>query len=68
MYQVFNMGHRMEVYVDGREAAEQVMDRARSFGVEARVIGRVEEKKTINGKEGGHYLTIQGPHGTFTYE
>lgn len=41
MYKVFNMGHRMELYVPA-EIAQSIMEISESFGVEARVIGRVE--------------------------
>jgi phosphoribosylformylglycinamidine cyclo-ligase len=41
MYKVFNMGHRMELYVDERDAAG-IIAISRSFGVDARVVGRVE--------------------------
>lgn len=42
MYKVFNMGHRMEIYLSG-ELAEDIIGIARSLGVEAKVIGRVEK-------------------------
>lgn len=42
MYQVFNMGHRMEIYVHPKHA-QKLIDISQSFGVEAKVIGRVEE-------------------------
>lgn len=41
MYRVFNMGHRMEIYTDAAAAAE-IIAISESFGVEARIIGRVE--------------------------
>ncbi|MEX2597021.1 MAG: AIR synthase related protein [Salibacteraceae bacterium] len=41
MYQVFNMGHRMEIYIDEKHA-QSIIDIAQSFNVEARVVGRVE--------------------------
>ncbi len=56
MYKVFNMGHRMELYVKP-EAAEEIISISKSFGVDAQIIGRVEKsdspKLTIlaNGKE-----------------
>jgi len=59
MYKVFNMGHRLEIYTDS-ENSGSIIEMARSFNIEAAVIGRVTasaEKK----------LTISGPHGTFTY-
>ena len=59
MYQVFNCGHRMEIYLD-EELAETVVQIALDFGVDARIIGYVEG---FSGKK----LTIQGPHGSFVY-
>ena len=60
MYQVFNMGHRMELYVDPA-AADKIIDIANSFGVEAQIIGKVENL------EEGTTLTIIGEHGEFNY-
>jgi len=59
MYQVFNMGHRMELYVS-EEIADTIIEISKSFDVDAQVIGRVEasEKKR---------LTIQSTMGTFDY-
>jgi phosphoribosylformylglycinamidine cyclo-ligase len=59
MYKVFNMGHRLEFYVPAPRAAE-IIAIAKSFGVHAQVIGRVE---TAPAKE----VVITGPHGTFSY-
>ncbi len=42
MYSVFNMGHRMELYVNNAQAAEELVQLSESFGVQARIIGRVE--------------------------
>ncbi len=42
MFQVFNMGHRMELYV-GQEIANDLISISKSFGVEAKIIGRVEK-------------------------
>ncbi len=59
MYKVFNMGHRMEVYTD-ENTAEALIEISKSFGVEAQVIGKVEnadEKK----------LTIVDSQGEFCY-
>ncbi len=42
MFKVFNMGHRMELYVSSRAAAEEIIAISRSFGVDAQVVGRVE--------------------------
>ena len=47
MYQVFNMGTRLEIYTNEKEA-DTLISVARSFGVETQVIGRVEESKTKN--------------------
>ena len=58
MYKVFNMGHRMEIYVSP-EDAQRVMDISRSFGVDARVVGHIEE--------GRRSLTIKSENGTFEY-
>ena len=60
MYQVFNMGHRMELYVDN-EYSDEIIKISKSFGVDAKVIGRVEsstEKK----------LTIFSKYGKFEYK
>ncbi len=59
MYEVFNMGHRLEFYVP-KEYAQQLISISASFGVEAQIVGRVEaaEKKQ---------LTISSEHGHFTY-
>jgi phosphoribosylformylglycinamidine cyclo-ligase len=59
MYKVFNMGHRMEVYLDERYA-EEIIDIAESYGVEAQIIGRVEPHS-------GKKVTLQGTYGTFEY-
>ena len=59
MYKVFNMGHRMEVYVS-QELAPEIIRISESFGIAAQVVGRVEaatEKK----------VTISSQHGEFTY-
>lgn len=60
MYQVFNMGHRMELYVDNKYS-DEIIKISKSFGVDAKVIGRVEsstEKK----------LTISSKYGKFEYK
>lgn len=59
MYKVFNMGHRMEIYV-APEDAEKVIAISEKFGIEARIIGRVEDAPA-------NRLTISGEHGTFEY-
>ncbi len=58
MYQVFNMGHRMELYVPETEA-ERIISISESFGIPAQIVGRVEE--------GSKQLTIKSEHGTFVY-
>jgi len=58
MYKVFNMGHRLEVYL-APEQAQQVIDISRSFNIDAQVIGHIEE--------GPKSLTIQSEFGTFNY-
>jgi len=59
MYKVFNMGHRLEVYLPG-DVAQIVIDIAKSFGIDAQVIGRVE---SYSGKK----VTIQSEVGEFVY-
>ena len=59
MYKVFNMGHRMEIYVSP-EDTQQVMKVAEGFNIEARIIGHIEE--------GRKSLTIKSEAGTFDYE
>lgn len=59
MYRVFNMGHRMEIYVDPADA-EAIIDIASSFSLEARVVGRCEAAD-------GKHLTIRSTYGEFSY-
>ncbi len=59
MYEVYNMGHRLEIYL-GHEYAQETIDIAAGFGVDARIIGRVEGNS-------GKKLTISSPAGTFVY-
>lgn len=59
MYQVFNMGHRFEIYTSP-EVAEKIIEISRSFNVDAQIVGRVEQ---YNRKK----LTINSPFGTFEY-
>ncbi|WP_417351668.1 AIR synthase related protein [Flavobacterium alkalisoli] len=59
MYQVFNCGHRMELYVP-QEIAEDIIAISKSFNVDAQIVGKVEAS---NKKE----LTIKSEYGTFTY-
>lgn len=58
MYKVFNMGHRLELYVPS-ELAPEIIHISQSFGIEARVVGRVEE--------GPRELTISSSLGSFRY-
>ncbi len=59
MYKVFNMGHRLEMYVPGNIAGD-LISISQSFGVEAKVVGRVEPSDTKK-------LTIKGENGEFIY-
>lgn len=59
MYKVFNMGHRMEIYLSPENAA-RVMEISESFGIPARIIGRVEASDKTS-------LTITSEYGTFEY-
>ena len=60
MYRVFNMGHRLEIYTDAK-SAERMIEIARSFHVEAQVVGKVEASSNRK-------LTLQSEHGEFIYE
>ena len=59
MYRVFNMGHRMELYVAETDAAA-IIDTASSFNLDARIVGRCEPSS-------GRHLTIRSPYGEFSY-
>lgn len=59
MYQVFNMGHRLEVYL-AEKYAQKVIDIAGGFQVGAQVIGRVEEGK-------GNSLKVKSEYGEFLF-
>jgi phosphoribosylformylglycinamidine cyclo-ligase len=59
MYKVFNMGHRLEFYVD-EAIARQIIDIAKSFNIDAKVIGRVE-------KFAGKQVTLKTVNGNFIY-
>ncbi|NMC63190.1 MAG: phosphoribosylformylglycinamidine cyclo-ligase, partial [SAR324 cluster bacterium] len=59
MYEVFNMGHRFELYVDP-EDANQIISIAKTLGVEAQIIGRVEASEEKR-------LTIKSEFGIFDY-
>lgn len=59
MYKVFNMGHRMEVYVSP-EYAQQIIDISKSFNIDAQIVGRVEESSKTE-------LVIESEFGKFIY-
>ena len=58
MYKVFNMGHRMEIYVRP-EVAEKVIAISKSFNIDAQIVGRIEEGKRS--------LLIKSEYGEFEY-
>jgi phosphoribosylformylglycinamidine cyclo-ligase len=60
MYQVFNCGHRMELYVTP-EIAEDIIAISKAFNVDAQIVGRVEASETKK-------LTISSTYGTFEYQ
>jgi hypothetical protein len=59
MYQVFNCGHRMEIYVSP-EIAKDIITISKSFNVDAKIVGRVEASSTKK-------LTIKSEFGVFEY-
>ncbi|ALM07667.1 phosphoribosylformylglycinamidine cyclo-ligase [Sediminicola sp. YIK13] len=59
MYQVFNCGHRLEFYVN-EAIAQDIIAVSKSFGVDAKIVGRVAENDTKK-------LTIKSEYGTFQY-
>lgn len=59
MYKVFNMGHRMEIYV-APEHAQRIIDISKSFDIDAQIIGHVEDAKD-------NKLTIESEYGIFEY-
>ena len=60
MYKVFNMGHRMEIYV-APEFAEEIIQISESFGIPAQIVGRVEAAPVKK-------LTIKSTYGEFIYD
>jgi phosphoribosylformylglycinamidine cyclo-ligase len=60
MYEVFNMGHRMELYVDSLQAAEQIIAISKQMGVDAQIVGRVEASATPE-------VEVHAPDGIHTY-
>ena len=59
MYQVFNCGHRMEIYVPA-EIAQDIIEISKSFNIDAQIVGRVEASDSKK-------LTIVSEYGTFEY-
>jgi phosphoribosylformylglycinamidine cyclo-ligase len=59
MYKVFNMGHRMEIYLK-EEHAQDIINISKEFGVDAKIVGRVEKYQ-------GKKLTIKSQYGEFVY-
>jgi phosphoribosylformylglycinamidine cyclo-ligase len=59
MYQVFNMGHRMEIYLPARHA-DTIMAVAEKYGIEARIIGKVK-------RGDGEKVTVKSPAGKFEF-
>ena len=59
MYKVFNMGHRMELYVP-QAIANSIIEISKSFNIDAQIVGRVEANE-------GKKLTIRSPYGEFVY-
>ena len=59
MYKVFNMGHRMEIYLP-EQFAQDIIETSRSFGIDAQVIGRVEPSDKTE-------LVIRSEFGEFWY-
>lgn len=59
MYEVFNMGHRLEVYLSEKDAAA-IIDIAKSFNIAAQIIGRVEVADSTT-------IRIESPYGNFEY-
>ncbi len=60
MYQVFNMGHRMEIYTD-KKISEDIIRISKSFGVDAKIIGEISESDK-------NKLTINSPEGIIEYQ
>jgi len=61
MYQVFNMGTRLEIYCRDKSAAEEIVAISKSFNVDAQIIGRVEAAETSSSVE------VKSEFGEFTY-
>ena len=59
MYQVFNMGHRLEIYTN-EKSAQEMIDQSLEFGVDAQIVGRVEDAKV-------NEIVIEDDKGTYKY-
>jgi phosphoribosylformylglycinamidine cyclo-ligase len=59
MYKVFNMGHRLEIYIEENFASE-IISIAKSFNIDAKIIGSVEQAK-------GKKLTVSSEFGTYLF-
>ncbi|WP_375579352.1 AIR synthase related protein [Marivirga tractuosa] len=59
MYKVFNVGHRIELYVEEQEA-QKIIDISKSFNIDAQIIGRVEDSEQKK-------VTVRSEHGEFVY-
>jgi phosphoribosylformylglycinamidine cyclo-ligase len=60
MYRVFNMGHRMEIYVDAA-TAPRVIEISRRFNIDAQIVGHIEPSDH-------KHLTIRSEYGEFCYD
>ena len=63
MFQVFNMGSRMEIMTD-KNTPEEILKISKSFGVEGKIIGHCEKTEGLEGK---NKLVIKSEYGTFDY-
>ena len=61
MYKVFNMGHRMELYV-APDIAQEIIEISKTFNIDAKIVGRVEDRQDSTSR-----LTIQSEFGEFNY-
>ena len=59
MYQVFNMGHRLEFYLEEKEA-QTIIDIAHTFNIDAQIVGYVEQAE-------GEHVRVESPYGKFDY-
>ncbi len=59
MYQVFNMGHRLEFYLNEKDA-QTIIDISKHFNIDAQIIGYVEDAK-------GEQVRVESPYGVFNY-